>query len=132
MSRLNLMENNEKKIPSCSNLMYRSRGCLYLCGWFDDYENRRNYLTVVKHGVLYIKKSTLNGEELTVDTKNRSKVNFGEYGVFEKKDGGFRYLLRPSNQNAFYVMRAFLQYKNKNGELHYVYSDAVEGNVRGF
>lgn len=128
MCRLNLMENNEKEIPSVSIYVTQSGGYLVATATYKDYINRRNYLTVIEHGIIYIRKTTLGTEELTVDTPNVEKVAFGKYS----DEGKFLKKYKPSGSKVYYCFKAYLKYRTKNGDTGYVYSGMMTKNVRGF
>lgn len=116
----------KRKVPTVTSTLKVSRGSLVITGKVDS--NFGDYYEIKSHGILYIKKSTLGSNELTVNTSKRNRVNFGAYN----SDGEYSYRVKPSSQSAIYVTRAFIQYEDEEGNLYYVYSDAKSGNVRGF
>lgn len=116
----------ERKAPTVDLDLYMSRGYIVITGIVDT--NFGDYYEITKHGILYIKQSTLGDAQLTVDTQNRTRVNFGTY----KEDGSFLYRLKPSNKSTVYTGRAFVEYRDPDGNLHYVYSNMDSRNVRGF
>ena len=90
-------------------------------------KNVYDYSKITKHGILYIKQTSLGKQELTVDTQGRTRVNFGTY----KDDGSFIYRFKPYNKAALYTARTFIEYKDANGKTCYEYSDMVSGSVFG-
>lgn len=117
----------ERKVPTVDLDLYMSRGYLVIEGKVDT--NFGDYYEITKHGVLYIKQTSLGSRELTVDTSGRTRVNFGAYN----EDGTFLYRLKPANKATIYSTRSFIEYEDPDGDTHYVYSDNTEsGNVRGY
>ena len=90
-------------------------------------KNAYDYSKITKHGILYIKQTSLGNRELTVDTPGRTRVNFGKYS----DEGSFIYRFKPYNKSALYTARTFIEYKDANGKTCYEYSDMVSGSVFG-
>ena len=126
MSRLNMIMNNEKQIPTMSVSAKKIKdGYISMIGKFDDYINKRNYVKEVKHGIIYIKKTSLGSKTLTVLTRGKQVVNFSKYG----ENGTFIWNLRESSTTRVYCFKSFYVYKDKNGKECYVYSDMNEVSI---
>lgn len=98
-----------------------------LTGRFEDYENINDYYEVTAHGLVYMQKSKLGSRNLTVNTAGRTKVSFKSY----QADGSFSYTMKPSSVSSYYTVRAFLEYKDAMGVVHYIYSKPLVVNYNG-
>lgn len=109
----------EKAVPTVTfTASEGENGKIRLTGRFEDFENQDSYYEVVSHGLVYYSSAKLGTKMLTVNTAGRTKVNFKSY----QEDGAFSYDMKPAHVSTKYTVRAYLQYKDQNGTLKYVYS----------
>lgn len=101
-----------------------SGGKIKLTGKFEDYTNQDKYYEVTEHGFIYKYTPNFYGHHiLMVTTPGRTKVRCKNY----RSDGSgtFVYSMTPKNRNTKYEIRAYLAYKDADGQTKYVYSDSV-------
>lgn len=111
-----------KSVPKVTlTVKQGSSGKISLTGTVVDYANPDNYYEVTRHGFVYYYSSILGTRSLNVNTPGRTRVNVNGY----KADGSYTYSMTPLYPTTKYTVRAFLEYKDKNGSTMYSYSDPI-------
>ena len=112
----------EKQAPTVSvSAVQGANGRITLTGLIVDFENADHYYQVVSRGLVYCSETRLGSRTLTVNTPGRTRVNFSS----NKADGSYIYNMKPASSGTYYIVRAYVTYRDDNGKTIYVYSDPI-------
>lgn len=96
-------------------------------GTIENIEYVEENYELLEYGIVYIMSSRLGTRTLTVSTAGRTKVRFSAYN----SEGSFSYTMRPSSSYVAYSARAYLIYRDENGNTIYTYSDVIKTSYYG-
>ena len=112
----------EKQAPTVSvSAVQGANGRITLTGLIVDFENADHYYQVISRGLVYCSETKLGTRTLTVNTPGRTRVNFSS----NKADGSYIYNMKPASSSTYYIVRAYVTYRDDNGKTIYVYSDPI-------